>query len=243
MPTPHITLPTFGILGGHSALASSCFHARLLDRLRRGGIQRDELYPRIAHWSTALDGLAEEGWTSGRGASSLTQALAALDAFSPSFVAVTCNSLTPLVDACRPNGPSAKVALTPVHAVNSLHIPGPVLVLAAGLARKNELVQPKATRVDYTTGVEQSWVTDMTQAVREQGTTEALRAELHEFIRSAKRLGYAKVVLACTELSALVPDDTEGSEEPHLDTMACLLDRAMEHWESMTSALACAGCC
>jgi aspartate/glutamate racemase len=226
--------PTLGILGGHSALAGSFFHARLLDRLRRAGLLRDEQYPRIIHWSTPLEGLVD-GWTSPKGTTSLTQALAALDAFSPSFVAVTCNSLTPLVDICRPSGASAQAAQTPVHAVNAVHVEGPVLVLAAGHARQAELVQPAASRVDYTTGADQAWVANLTQAVREQGAAAALLAELQRFIGKAQRSGYTQVVLACTELSALVPDSAVTKRTPYVDSMACLLDQAVAHWERTKS--------
>lgn len=223
---------TFGILGGHSALAGICFHTRLLDRLRRAGLQRDEDFPRIAHWSTSLAGLAADGWTSDSGRASLTRALAALDAFAPRFVAVTCNSLTPLVDACRSTGPSAQVAQTPVHAVNSQEVSGPVLVLAAGHARQAELVQPKSPMVDYTTGSEQTWVANLAQAVREQGATKALQLELQQFARRAQLSGYAQVVLACTKLSALVPDKSDAPEPIYLDSMACLLDIAMANHSS-----------
>lgn len=223
--------PTLGILSGHSALAGSCYHARLLNRLRLAGATHDEQYPRIAHWSTPLMGLDDAGLASGAGGRSLALELQHLDAFVPRHVAVTCNSLAQLVDSQRDAGPAARVARTPVHAVNEQHIAGRVLILAAGNARRFEMVQPHCDQHDYATGGSQAWVLGITQAVREQGITLALQQELEQFLAAATlEQGYDKVVLACTELSALVTDSPiagASAQHSYVDAMACLLDEAL----------------
>jgi aspartate/glutamate racemase len=229
-----ISRSTLGILSGHSALAGSCFHARFLERVRLMGAAQDSDYPRIVHWSTPLSGLDDVGLddvglATGEGARSLKRELATLESFRPHFVAVTCNSLARLVDECRDAGSSAAVAQTPVHAVNALALPGSALVLAAGNARRYEMVQPSAARVDYTAGPHQQWVLDITQAVRSQGLTLTLREELQQFLVGSLARQYDAVVLACTELSALWPDTSEASSRSSnnvVDAMACLLDSA-----------------